>query len=161
NNTAGDLTGAQLINPAGEKRLLPGSQLKEAFITVQFPEAPETIIITEGYATGLTLSLISTSAAIVAAVSANNLINVANALRHKHPEAVIILAGDHDIRTDGTANTGKALAEKAARAVNGWVSLPPAASQCDWDDFRRQHGIEATKAAFYKQRYQPQRVPVS
>ncbi|HDF2329016.1 TPA: AAA family ATPase [Morganella morganii] len=161
NNTAGDLTGAQLINPAGEKRLLPGSQLKEAFITVQFPEAPETIIITEGYATGLTLSLISTSAAIVAAVSANNLINVANTLRNQHPEAVIILAGDHDIRTDGTANTGKTLAEKAARAVNGWVSLPPAASQCDWDDFRRQHGIEATKAAFYKQRYQPQRVPVS
>ena len=161
NNTAGELTGAQLINPAGGKRLLPGSQLKGAFITIQFPDDPETIIITEGYATGLTLSLITTTAAIVAAVSANNLINVANALRRQHPEAAIILAGDHDIHTDGTTNTGKEQAEKAALAVNGRVSLPPAATQCDWDDFRRQHGIEATKAAFRKQCYQPQRAPLT
>ncbi|OMQ21303.1 DNA primase [Serratia oryzae] len=156
---SGELTGAQLINASGEKRLMPGSQLKGAFITVSFPKAPETIVIAEGYATGLTLSQ-TTTAAVVAAVSANNLMNVAKALRNEYPEATIILAGDHDIHTDGSTNIGKELAEKAALAVDGWVSLPPATTLCDWDDFRQQYGLEATKTAFNQQRYKPSIMPI-
>ncbi len=156
---SGELTGAQLISASGEKRLMPGSQLKGAFIAVSFPKSPETIVIAEGYATGLTLSQITT-AAVVAAVSANNLMNVAKALRNEYPEATIILAGDHDIHTDGSTNIGKELAEKAALAVDGWVSLPPATTLCDWDDFRQQYGLEATKTAFNQQRYKPDTMPI-
>ncbi len=151
---SGELTGAQLINDNGEKRLLPGSQLKGAFIAVHYPKEPDTIVITEGYATGLTISLITT-AAVVAAVSATNLINVAKALRNEYPKATLILAGDHDVHADGATNIGKEQAEKAALAVDGWVSLPPTTRLCDWDDYRQQYGLEATKSAFNKQRYQP------
>ena len=56
---SGELIGAQLINDNGEKRLLPGSQLKGAFIAVHYPKEPDTIVITEGYATGLTISPVS------------------------------------------------------------------------------------------------------
>lgn len=151
---SGELIGAQLINDDGEKRLLPGSQLKGAFIAVHYPKEPDTIVITEGYATGLTISQITT-AAVVAAVSANNLMNVAQALRGWYPNATIILAGDHDLHADGSTNIGKEQAEKAALAVDGWVSLPPTTTLCDWDDYRQQYGLEATKSAFNKQRYQP------
>lgn len=157
---SGEMTGAQLINNHGEKRLLLGSQLKGAFIAVNYPKEFRTIVITEGYATGLTLSQV-TKAAIVTAVSANNLLNVAKALRDCYPKATIILAGDHDIYTDGASNIGKQQAEKAALAVNGWVSLPPTSVLCDWDDYRQQYGIEATKIAFNQQRYRPDAIPLT
>lgn len=156
---SGELTGAQLINNDGEKRLLLGSQLKGAFIIVNYPKEFKTIVITEGYATGLTLHQI-TKAAIFAAVSANNLLNVAKALRDCYPKATIILAGDHDIYADGASNIGKQQAEKAALAVNGWVSLPPTTVLCDWDDYRQKYGIEATKVAFSQQRYRPDTIPL-
>ncbi len=90
-----------------------------------------------------------------AAVSANNLINVAQALRGWYPDATIILAGDHDLHADGSTNIGKEQAEKAALAVDGWVSLLPTTTLCDWDDYRQQYGLETTKSVFNKQRYQP------
>ncbi|WCG84985.1 AAA family ATPase [Pectobacterium sp. A5351] len=43
----------------------------------------------------------------------------------------------------------------AALLVDGWVSLPTTTTLCDWDDYRQQYGLEATKSAFNKQRYQP------
>ncbi len=152
--TSGELAGAQLITPGGEKRLYPGTQLKGAFIPVNHGPEPSKLIITEGYATALTLQQCS-SCHVVAAVSANNLLNVAQAFRARYPQCCLILAGDNDIHPDGAANTGKLMAEKAALAVDGWVSLPPTDTACDWDDFRQRHGMEATKAAFRRQLTRP------
>ncbi|WP_279625361.1 primase-helicase zinc-binding domain-containing protein, partial [Xenorhabdus eapokensis] len=51
------VTGAQIIKPNGEKKFFPGSQKKGAFIPVSaLEEYPETVIITEGYATALTVN---------------------------------------------------------------------------------------------------------
>ncbi|AYC17336.1 DNA primase TraC [Dickeya dianthicola] len=152
--TSGELAGAQLITPGGEKRLYPGTQLKGAFIPVNHGPEPSKLIITEGYATALTLQQCS-SCHVVAAVSANNLLNVAQAFRARYPHCCLILAGDNDIHPDGAANTGKLMAEKAALAVDGWVALPPTDTACDWDDFRQRHGMEATKAAFRRQLTRP------
>ncbi|WP_420883337.1 hypothetical protein [Xenorhabdus bovienii] len=47
-------TGAQIITPNGEKRLVSGTQKKGSFIPVsEITGTPDTIIITEGYATAL------------------------------------------------------------------------------------------------------------
>ncbi|WP_319940739.1 helicase RepA family protein [Xenorhabdus littoralis] len=51
-------------------------------------------------------------------------------------------------------NTGKLSAEKAAIAVNGWVTLPPTEHKADWDDYRQQYGIEAAKQVFSNGLYQ-------
>ncbi|WP_319927851.1 helicase RepA family protein, partial [Xenorhabdus littoralis] len=51
-------------------------------------------------------------------------------------------------------NTGKLSAEKAAIAVNGWLTLPPGNIKADWDDYRQQHGIEAVKQVFSNGLYQ-------
>lgn len=155
-NGSGELVGAQLINAGGEKRLLPGTQMKGAFIALNQSHEVTSIIVTEGYATALTLGRIA-NGMVVAAMSANNMRNVALVMRNKYPDACIIFAGDHDPHSDGSANTGMEQAVKAAVAVSGWVSFPPGDIACDWDDYRQQHGIDAVKDAFKQQMYQPER----
>lgn len=154
-NVTGELVGAQLINAGGEKRLLPGTQMKGAFIALNTSHETKSIVITEGYATALTLSQVANNM-VVAAMSANNLRNVTLALKNRYPGSCIILAGDHDLHSDGSANTGMEQAVLAAQAVNGWVSFPPGEIACDWDDYRQQYGIDAVKTAFQEQMYQPE-----
>ncbi|MDC9622483.1 AAA family ATPase [Xenorhabdus sp. XENO-7] len=156
------ITGAQIIKPNGEKKLLSGSQKKGAFIALSEPEAyPYTVIITEGYATALTVNQLY-KGTVLAALDAGNLLSVTKAVRERWPDTKIILAADNDWHHLGEldkngkpkVNTGKISAAKAAIAVNGWVTLPPDNIKADWDDYRQQHGIEATKQAFSNGLYQ-------
>ncbi|PHM70300.1 DUF927 domain-containing protein [Xenorhabdus sp. KJ12.1] len=156
------VTGAQIIKPDGEKKLLSGSQKKGAFITVSVLEKnPDTVIITEGYATALTVSKLY-KGTVLAALDAGNLYSVAKTVRERWPDTKIILAADNDwhhpdeLDKNGRpkVNIGKVSAEKAALAVNGWVTLPPTEYKADWDDYRQQHGIEAAKQAFSNGLYQ-------
>ncbi|MDE9553039.1 AAA family ATPase [Xenorhabdus bovienii] len=156
------VTGAQIIKPNGEKKFLPGSQKKGAFIAVSALEAfPDAVIITEGYATALTVNQLY-KGNVLAALDAGNLSSVAKAIRERWPDTKIIIAADNDWHHLGEldkngkpkVNTGKISAAKAAIAVNGWVTLPPDNIKADWDDYRQQHGIEATKQAFSNGLYQ-------
>ncbi|WOZ76602.1 DUF927 domain-containing protein [Kosakonia sacchari] len=144
----GVITGGQLISPEGDKSLLPGSQLSGSFIALaDIPAtAPEQVIITEGFATALTVSLIA-SGWVIAAVAATNLLKTAEKIRQKWPDTRIVLAADNDL-LDGKENTGRLWAEKAAKAVNGWVTLPPTRHKADWDDFRQENGLERAREAF-------------
>ncbi|MGE9716013.1 AAA family ATPase, partial [Escherichia coli] len=69
------IKGGQLISLNGEKSLLSGSTLSGSFIVVRQPEKKplEQIVITEGFATGLSLSK-CLDALSVASVSATNLV---------------------------------------------------------------------------------------
>ncbi len=98
----GAVTGAQLIAPTGEKSILPGSTMKGAFVSLSpLPsEPPVQVVITEGYATALTVSQL-TAGCVVAAISAGNLPNVAQSLRARWPEVKIIIAGDNDFQDGG------------------------------------------------------------
>ncbi|ECC9963942.1 DUF927 domain-containing protein, partial [Salmonella enterica subsp. enterica] len=68
-------------------------------------------------------------------------------IRKRWPETRIILAGDNDL-ADGKENTGRIQAEKAAKAVDGWVTLPPVRHKADWDDYRQEVGKERARDAF-------------
>lgn len=145
------IKGGQLISLNGEKSLLSGSTLSGSFIVVCQPEKKplEQIVITEGFATGLSLSK-CLDALIVASVSATNLVKVAQQLRAQYPDAKIIIAGDNDF-VDGKDNTGKMWAERAGKAVDGWVTLPPTHYKADWDDFRQENSLEKLKEAFFEE----------
>ncbi|PHM40107.1 DNA primase [Xenorhabdus mauleonii] len=156
-------TGAQIIKPNGEKKLLTGSQKKGAFITLSaLAESPDAVIITEGYATALTVNQLC-NGTILAALDAGNLLSVAQSVRERWPDTKIIIAADNDWHHSGEldkngkpkVNTGKISAEKAAIAVNGWLTLPPTEHKADWDDYRQQHGVETAKLAFAQGLYQP------
>ncbi|WP_260291437.1 DUF927 domain-containing protein [Proteus vulgaris] len=145
------IKGGQLISLNGEKSLLSGSTLSGSFIIVRQPEKKplEQIVITEGFATGLSLFK-CLDALIVASVSATNLVKVAQQLRAQYPDAKIIIAGDNDF-VDGKDNAGKMWAERAGKAVDGWVTLPPTHYKADWDDFRQENSLEKLKEAFFEE----------
>ncbi len=163
----GTTTGAQVINPDGSKRLLAGTTKKGSFIPVRLQsptegEHPVTVLIAEGYATGVTVSLLG-NGVVLAALDEGNLIHVAKVCRAKWPLAKIIIAADNDWHEPGECdekgkpkqNIGVISAEKAAISVSGWVATPPTHHKADWDDYRQQNGTEAATRAFTESLYQP------
>ncbi|HBS9294676.1 TPA: toprim domain-containing protein [Klebsiella pneumoniae] len=161
-NAAGATTGAQVIKPDGSKRLVAGTVKKGACYVVNSIKSPETVIIAEGLATALSVHQMHPEALAVVAVDAGNLLSVAQLMRQKHPNARIFIAADNDQsaesdRSGGVKiNTGKECAEKAAKAVAGWASLPPVDYKADWNDYHQQYGLEAATAAFNDSMYQPE-----
>ncbi|PHM67962.1 propanediol utilization protein [Xenorhabdus kozodoii] len=158
----GTTTGAQIIKPNGDKRLVSGTQKKGSFIPLSaITGMPDTIIITEGYATALTVSQLH-DGVVLAAMDESNLLIVAKQVRERWPDAKIILAADNDWHSPDELddkgkpkkNVGKIAAEKTAKAIDGWVTLPPTAFKADWDDYRQCHDIEAAKQAFSQGLYQ-------
>lgn len=148
-----EVTGAQVIKPNGEKRLISGTKKKGSFMPLsELPETTETVLIAEGYATALTVSQLH-SGLVLAAIDEGNLLSVTEWARKHYPKAKIIIAADNDIKI-GQPNVGKISAEKAAKTVNGWVTLPPTEDKADWDDYRQQFGIEKAKQAFSEGMYQ-------
>ncbi|MBQ4790135.1 DUF927 domain-containing protein [Pectobacterium versatile] len=143
----GTTTAAQTIKPDGTKRLVTDSAKRGAYHAVNAPEQPDTVIIGEGLATALSVHLMRPEALTVSAIDAGNMVPVAKTMCALYPNAQIILAADNDISPD-KPNAGKNWAEKAAREVNGWVSLPPTSEKADWDDYRQQHGLTAATQAF-------------
>ncbi|MDE9556135.1 toprim domain-containing protein [Xenorhabdus bovienii] len=158
----GTITGGQTIKPNGEKRLVSGTQKKSCFIPVsEITGTPDTFIISEGYATALTVNQLH-EGVVLAAIDESNLLTVAELVRAQWPAAKIILAADNDWHEQGERdkngrlkkNVGKIAAEKTAIAINSWVTLPPTAFKADWDDYHQHHGIEAAKKAFSNGLYQ-------
>ncbi|BBJ87665.1 TOPRIM and DUF927 domain-containing protein [Raoultella ornithinolytica] len=156
----GTVTAAQTITPQGEKRLLAGSAKRGAYHAVNAADAPQSVLIAEGLATALSVHLICPEALTVCALDAGNLQPVAQAMHQRYPNAQITIAADNDIKP-GESNTGKDAAEKAAKAVSGWVALPPTVEKADWNDYHQQYGLEAATAAFNDSMYQPQEPEVS
>ncbi|WP_368927963.1 DUF927 domain-containing protein [Citrobacter freundii] len=161
-NVAGAITGAQVIKPDGSKRLVAGTVKKGSFCVVNSVENTETVVISEGLATALSVQKLRQIATVIAAIDAGNLPAVAMAMRQCYPNAQIIIAADNDqsSESDGIegvkVNTGKEAAEKAAKAVSGWVSMPPVDYKADWNDYHQQYGLEAATAAFNASMYQPE-----
>ncbi|HBB8935540.1 DUF927 domain-containing protein [Escherichia coli] len=154
-NLDGSITGIQLINPQGEKALMPGSKFSGAFIPLsELPEsAPNKIIITEGYATARTVALIA-DGFTVAAISASNLASTAKNMRERWADAQIVIAGDNDFK-EGAPNKGREEAIKAALQVKGLVSIPPGRVKADWDDYRREYGLQRAREAFAEEMINP------
>ena len=157
---SGTVTAAQTITQQGEKRLLAGSAKRGAYHAVNVADAPLSVLIAEGLATALSVHLTRPEALTVCAIDAGNLQPVAQDMHQRYPNAQIIIAADNDIKP-GEPNTGKDAAEKAAKAVSGWVALPPTVKKADWNDYHQQHGLEAATTAFKNSMYQPQEPEVS
>ncbi|MBH3206606.1 toprim domain-containing protein [Serratia marcescens] len=136
-NAGGEVVNVQLINAAGDKRMLAGGQVKAACHTLCGPDNA-VIWLTEGYATGLTVHRL-TGETVCVALSANNLAAVAEQLRSHYPDARLLLAADND--RNGTGQTRTA---EAATLTGGTPALPP--TEGDWNDVYGREGAEATRA---------------
>lgn len=110
------------------KDFLGGGLTKGCFHTIGKPT--DDIIICEGYATGASLHA-ATGSQVLCALSANNLLVVAQAVRSMDPRKKIIIAADNDTKTPG--NPGVTAAKMAAVAVGGFLAVPPVPG--DFNDY--------------------------
>jgi len=111
-----------------DKDFMSGGRSGGLFHVIGQPGAE--VIICEGYATGASLHT-ATGSQVLCAMSAGNLLNIAQAVRAVDPGKKIIIAADNDEKTPG--NPGLTAAKKAALAVGGFLAVPPIAG--DFNDY--------------------------
>lgn len=154
------LAGLQKIAPDGLKRFNKGMAMEGAACRLGEPPTDgDVILITEGYATGLSLrEAVNRFVPVFLAFNAGNLKPVAERLRARYPLSPIVFCADDDwktMRPDGVTpwNPGIEYAELAARTVGySWVIRPlfiEASRQEKWTDYNDLHagqGIEAVRA---------------
>lgn len=94
--------------PQATAQFPPGGQVKGTYWLAGEPDG-QTLWLTEGYATGLTVHRL-TGQVVYVALSANNLPALAKHLRESHPDAMMLIAADRDDN-----GTGQLKAEEAAK----------------------------------------------
>lgn len=113
------LVNLQRIYPDGKKRFVAGGRIQGCYCPLGSGHGP--LYICEGWATGATIHHL-TGHAVACAMNCGNLLPVAESLRERHPDRLVIVAGDNDRFTDG--NPGKATAKKVADAVGAEWMVP-------------------------------------
>lgn len=119
---SGELMNLQCIGADGGKRFLSGGRVKGCYSLVGIMTAGKPLYLCEGLATGATIHE-ETGLPVVCAMNCGNLLEVGRHLQRRHPEAVLIVAGDDDRQTEG--NPGKAAAIATASALGCGLILPP------------------------------------
>ena len=138
----------QAIHPeASSKKLyLKGGAKRGNFHPIGKPQQDAlgrtVFMLGEGYATCASAHECTGHIALVC-FDTSNLLPVAQALRAKQPNAVILFLVDNDMETEG--NPGVTAAHKAAEAVGGVVAVPALAGMPEKSvDYNDLHAIEGT-----------------
>ena len=118
----GELVNLQRIGADGDKRFLSGGRVKGCYSPLGIIAAGQPLYLCEGWATGATLHA-ETGHPVACAMNAGNLLEAGRHLQRRHPEAVLIVAGDDDRQTEG--NPGKTAAIVAAAGLGCGLILPP------------------------------------
>ncbi len=139
----GELVNVQKITKDGEKRPLFGGDMQGVQHIIEGKE--KNIAVVEGYATGVTVNKLTAFKTYVA-FNTGNLEAAVKQAKLDHPNANIIVFGDHDeIDQVHNRRPGEYYANKAADPFAAKVALPPELG--DWDDYRQKHGDEECKSA--------------
>ena len=119
---SGELVNLQHIGTDGQKRFPSGGRVKGCYSPLGIITAGQPLYVAEGWATGATLHA-ETGHPVACAMNAGNLLEAGRHLQRRHPDAVLIVAGDDDRQTQG--NPGKTAAIAAAAALGCGLILPP------------------------------------
>jgi len=135
----GDVHSLQSIAHDGFKKFLPNGKVRGNFYQLWSGCQPSpSIVICEGYATGVTLySHYAQESTVVIAFNAGNLLPAAKVFRDAFPDAQIIIAGDFD-----ESGAGQRLAELAAVAVGGSASIPIFQDGEEGSDFNDRYNLD-------------------
>ena len=151
-NINGEIQTLQYIDEQGGKRFFTDAPVKGAFFSIalderflnEHPAMP--ILLCEGYATAVTVYQ-GIYNPVVAAMTAGNLLPVAEALKGKYPGHPIIIMADNDRHADGR-NTGLEKAREAVRklGLQGIIypEFSPEEEGSDWNDYAALHGVVET-----------------
>ena len=103
-NESGVIHSLQFIAPDGDKQFLKNGQVSGCYYSIGKLDTEQPLCIAEGFATGATIHE-AAGYAVAVAMNAGNLQPVAQALRAKFPELVLILCADDDAATDRQSRT--------------------------------------------------------
>ncbi len=166
-----ELRGLQFIKPDGTKVFKTGVDISGAVHMIGKP-VDNTLIITEGYATGASIHQ-ATGHAVLIAFVAGNLKAVAEAARAKRPDWNYIIAGDDDrwakeTKEDGSIvyhevpcelnggkriNTGRVKAEEAACSITAAVRFPrfvdTSSHPTDFNDLYNLVNLDAVRVCLF------------
>jgi putative DNA primase/helicase len=117
----------QKIFPDSSKLFFTGGKTKNCFY--QFGEIKDKVFICEGYATGYTI-FEKENDAVICAMSAGNIPNVARDLKDKYPHLEFIYMADRD-----THGKGEEMCKKAMEITSGELRFPPEGFK-DFNDAR-------------------------
>jgi predicted P-loop ATPase len=145
----GALVGLQVIQPDGLRKFLTGTPAEGAYTTIGKPSRTGTVVICEGYATGVSIHL-ATGWCVVVAFSAGNIKDVAPKIRAALPEAQVCIGADDDFITARERGTNPGL-EAAAKtglpvAIPRW--LGERGRGTDFNDLHQDEGLDAVRACF-------------
>ena len=129
----------QFIQEDGEKYFAKDYQRYEYFyVASKYDTQKDRIIICEGYATAQSLTM-DTESFVIAAMSADNLVNVAKRVREISPDSQIVIALDND-------EPGVKAAERTCTALNGRVKLLNPQPYNDFNDLMCAEELQFLKA---------------
>ena len=141
------ITSLQFISPDGDKKFLPGGEVKGGSFVLGELNGATTILECEGFATGASLHE-AIGFPVVVAFNAGNLSSVAEQLRQQYPTATILVCGDHDLYADEKPNTGLLEATKAAKSIGGLLVMADLdGEKADFNDVAQAKGLGAVQAA--------------
>jgi putative DNA primase/helicase len=152
--SARELTGLQRIFDDGSKRFI-GSQAG-AYCTLGTPTRTGTIVIVEGYATGVTVHM-ATGWCVVVAFNAGNLAQVSAKITKALPTAKVVIGADDDaftVRPENHPQAGQPWnpGAEAAHAIGLPVYRPVWSGErgrgTDFNDLQAAEGLEAVQDCF-------------
>lgn len=125
-----------------KKLFLDGGKTKGMFASIGSKEPGDPTVICEGWATGASIHE-ATGWYVAAAMSASNVLRVAQAFRRTFPERTLIIAGDRD-----GSGRGQEAAQQSADAVGGVMVLPEFGADApdDLSDFNDLAGLRGPQA---------------
>jgi putative DNA primase/helicase len=143
-----NLVGLQRIKEDGEKLFLKGTEKQGAYMVMGKPTADKPVVICEGWATGVSISM-ATGLCVVVAFDAGNLLHVAPKIRKAMQDAQIIIASDDDSIKGN--DTGIKAATQAALQIKARIALPKWSTQdrgqgTDFNDLHICEGLDTVKA---------------
>ena len=138
-----ELVNVQKITKDGVKRPLFGGDMQGVNHIID--GKTKNVAVVEGFATGITINNL-TKFKVYVSFNTGNLEAAVRQVKSEHPDANIIVFGDHD-KIDPTHDRrpGEYYANKAADPFCAKVALPPELG--DWDDYRQKHGDDECKIA--------------
>jgi putative DNA primase/helicase len=137
----------QMISSIGAKLFFPGGKMKGGFLPIG-NGVYDPVLICEGYATGCTL-FSATGYDVYVSFTANNLSNIVQTVKNRHPSSKIVLCCDNDQWTKD--NPGLTKGKSAAESIGAYYSFPVfkddvlSAKPTDFNDLMLIEGIEEVK----------------
>lgn len=156
--SARELVGLQRISPDGTKKFIKGTPLTGAYAKIGTPTRDGTVVICEGYATGVSIH-IATGHCVVVAFNAGNLGAVATKITAALPDATVLIAADDDAFTPG--NPGITAARLTGLPIVVPVWSGDRGQGTDFNDLHVAEGLEAVEACFLRPATLPEPGPVS